>query len=107
MVAELIARNDLPPIELQYPIEVDGRRFRIDIAMPSVRLGIEAHSRTFHWGPDKADADNRRDLLVSSSGWQLLYVTWSQVADPDGFLKEIGRTVAASRKLFAGTNGHN
>jgi very-short-patch-repair endonuclease len=109
LVADLLNHGDLPPIELQYPIEIDGpgREFRIDIAFPSIQLGIEAHSRSFHWGPDKADADNRRDLLVSSAGWQLLYVTWSQVKDRDRFVAEVAQAVRARQTLFAGETGRS
>ncbi len=89
VVADLLTMADLPRLEAQYPIEVAGRRFRLDLAMPSIKLGIEAHGRTFHRGAAKHDADNVRDLLVSTQGWQLLYVTRSQLADPARFVATV------------------
>ena len=104
VVADLLARKDLPPLELQYPVTVNSDRYRIDVAIPSVRLGIEAHSRTYHWGPEAADADNRRDLALSGAGWQLLYVTWTQLDEPTIFVEQVARAVAARRTMFAGEN---
>lgn len=97
VVADLLTVADLPPLKTQFPLEVDGRRFRLDLAMPSIKLGVEAHGRTFHWGPDRADADNVRDLLVGSQGWQLLYVTRSQLVDPAGFVDLVVRVARARR----------
>ena len=88
VLAKLVALDWLPPMVLQHPIEVGDRRFRIDIACPELKLGIEAHSRTYHFGRGKEDADNVRDLLVSSQGWQLLYVTHSQLLQPDQFVRQ-------------------
>ena len=87
VVARLVALPWLPPVELQHDVTFDGHRYRIDIAIPALRLGVEAHSRSFHWGPRKVDADNVRDLHLSAAGWQLLYVTWSQIQDPDEFVR--------------------
>ena len=101
VVADLVAGECFPPVELQYPVAANGQQYRIDIALPTIRLGIEAHSRTFHWGPGAADADNQRDLLLSGAGWQLLYVTWSQLHDPSAFVDQLTRVVAARRATFA------
>lgn len=89
VVADLLAVADLPPLELQYPLAVGPRRFRLDLAMPSIKLGVEVHGRTYHWGLDREDADNVRDLLIGSEGWQLLYVTRSQLADPVGLVRQV------------------
>ncbi len=101
VVADLLTVADLPPLHTQYPLEIDGRRFRLDLAMPSIKLGVEAHGRTFHWGPERHDADNVRDLLVGSQGWQLLYVTRSQLADPERFVELVVR-VARTRQVQLG-----
>ena len=49
----------LPPIVPQCPIlDATGRIVaRTDIGIPSVRLGLEAHSRRFHWGPIRRQLD--------------------------------------------------
>jgi len=87
VVSQLVAMEWMPPIVLQHELQVEGRRFRIDIACPDLKLGIEAHSRTFHFGPTKEEADNVRDLLIASVGWVLTYVTYFQLAQPEEFVR--------------------
>jgi len=94
VTAQLVSTPWMPPVVLQQPVCVGDRTYRIDIAVPDLMLGIEAHSREFHWGPGKEDADNVRDLAISAAGWQLLYVTWAQLQDPDGF---VGNLAAVAR----------
>ncbi len=93
VVAGLLLRRNLPPIETQYEVVINGRVYRIDIAIPEVLVGVEAHSREFHWGPDSEAADNNRDLEFTSIGWQLLYMTWWQSKHPDQFVDHIVATV--------------
>lgn len=85
----------MPPVVLQKPVTVGDRTLRIDIAVPDLKLGIEAHSREFHWGPGKENADNVRDLAIGGAGWQLLYVTWAQLQDPDGFVDSLAAVAQA------------
>lgn len=103
VVAQLVATPWMPPVVLQQPVAVDGRTFRLDIAVPELMLGVEAHSRAFHWGPGKEDADNVRDLAVSGAGWQLIYVTWSQLQDPEGFVASLA-AVARTRARQLGVS---
>jgi hypothetical protein len=68
----------LPPMVFQHPI-VDKSGMvvaRPDIAFPSVRLGLEAHSRQFHFGPEAEARDEARDLTAARCGWELLYLGW-------------------------------
>lgn len=90
VLANLASQPGLPPVELQCQVVVGERVYRVDVAFPSIRLGLEAHSRTFHFGPNKENADNVRDLAFASVGWQLLYLTWQQIHDPDGFARQFG-----------------
>jgi hypothetical protein len=87
VVADLVNQPSLPPVVLQHPVVAEGRRFRLDIACPDLMLGVEAHGRSFHYGKDKEDADNVRDLLIGTLGWKLIYVTYSQSRDPDEFVR--------------------
>ncbi len=100
MTASLIAVPWLPDFTLQHEVVTRDRRFRIDIACPALKLGVEAHSRTFHFGAGKEDADNVRDLALSSQGWQLLYVTWSQIQDPDTFVRSFADAACARAELL-------
>ncbi len=103
VVVQLVATPWMPPVCLQQPVAVDGRTFLIDIAIPELMLGIEAHGRSFHWGPGKQDADNVRDLAISGAGWQLLYVTWAQLQDPAGFVDSLA-AVAQARAAQLGVS---
>ena len=47
---------------------------RADIAFPSVNLGLEAHSRRFHFGPDAEALDEDRDIAAALCGWELAYL---------------------------------
>lgn len=91
VVAKLVALSWLPPIELQHVVALDDRRYRLDIACPDLMLGIEAHSRTFHFGSTKEDADNVRDLDLVAAGWQMVYVTWAQIQNPDVFVRQFAQ----------------
>lgn len=92
VTAKLVSLSWLPPFELQHEVTVDERRFRIDIACPELLLGVEAHGRRFHWGVGKEDADNVRDLVLGTVGWKLMYVTHSQLLDPDEFVRLFAAT---------------
>lgn len=87
VTAQLIATTWMPPVELQHRVEIEGRSFFTDVAIPELLLGVEAHGRSFHWGAGKEDADNVRDLMFGTVGWKLVYVTWSQLLDPDEFVR--------------------
>lgn len=91
-LASLLQDRGLPPPALQHPVTtVTGVR-RLDLAFPTVMLGIEAHSRRFHFGQQQADADHVRDMELTAVGWQLMYVTWSMTQDPDKLANQISQT---------------
>ncbi len=94
VVAKLVALPWLPPLVLQHPVRVDGRNYRLDIACPELLLGVEAHSRTFHFGVGKEDADNVRDLHLGTAGWKVLYVTYAQTKEPAGLVELFAKTAA-------------
>ncbi len=101
LLANLASVPGLPPLELQVTVTIGGKTYRIDVGFPTIRLGLEAHSRTFHFGPQKENADNVRDIAFASAGWQLLYLTWQQIHDPDGFALQLGE-IARRRALDLG-----
>ncbi len=74
----------LPEVVPQYEILDASGRFvaRVDLAIPSVRLGLEAHSRRFHFGPEAESLDEQRDVRVAACGWELLYLGWHSTKRP-------------------------
>ncbi len=81
----------LPPRVLQCPIRDDRGRIvaRTDIGFPAVRLGVEAHSRQFHFGPDTEVLDEDRDIAATRCGWELVYLGWYATKRPAAVLEII------------------
>jgi very-short-patch-repair endonuclease len=98
ITAQLLADPDLPPLVLQHEVPVQGHRFRLDVACPKLMLGVEYHSRTYHWGRSKADADNVRDLLIGSLGWKVIYVTHLQLDNPAELIRLFRLTAQAQAR---------
>jgi hypothetical protein len=100
LVERCLACPDLPPLVRQHVVRDERGRFtaRIDVALPSIKLGIEAHSRAFHTGPTRERADEDRDLRLAALGWEILYVGWQQTKDPAGLL-EVVVAATAGRSL--------
>jgi hypothetical protein len=95
----------LPPIELQHRIVgLDGRVVaRPDIAFPSVKLGLEAHSRRFHFGPDAEAHDEDRDLRCAEVGWELMYLGWYATKKPAEVLQRVKAVIRARQELVRAT----
>jgi hypothetical protein len=99
LIADCLADPTFPPVVAQYKIVDRHGAFvaRVDLAIPSVRLGIEAHSRRFHFGPDAEPLDEQRDLAVAAVGWELLYLGW-HAAKRTSEVRAIVRRVIEARK---------
>lgn len=97
LLARCLADPDLPPVIPQYDlVDRDGRFVaRLDLAIPAARLGIEGHSRRFHFGPDAEPLDEQRDMAVAACGWELLYLGWNATTRPAEVLGSVKRVVAA------------
>jgi hypothetical protein len=76
LVERLLAVPGMPPLVRQHVVRDPRGRFvaRVDLAIPSIRLAIEAHSRRFHFGDAAGRRDEDRDLRLSAAGWAALYV---------------------------------
>ncbi|MGH9031801.1 MAG: type IV toxin-antitoxin system AbiEi family antitoxin domain-containing protein [Acidimicrobiia bacterium] len=100
LLAECVADPHIPLVVPQYSIRDPRGAFvaRVDLAIPSVRLGIEAHSRRFHFGPDAEPLDEQRDLAAAAAGWELLYLGWHATQRPVE-VRAIIRRVVAARSL--------
>ena len=103
LLAECLADPAIPPVIAQYRILDRHGAFvaRVDLAIPSVRLGIEAHSRRFHFGPDTEPLDEQRDLAAAAAGWELLYLGWHAAKRPSELCAIIRRVVEARKSGFS------
>lgn len=85
----------LPKVVRQFPIRGDHGRIvaRTDLGIPSVRLGLEAHSRRFHFGPLTEPLDEDRDMAAALCGWELLYLGWYAAKRPVDVLRVVKEVV--------------
>ena len=72
----------------------------MDVAFPTVKLGLEAHSREFHFGPQQSEHDEDRDLSAAACGWELLYLGWYATQRPAQVVQRIAEVVAARRAVL-------
>ena len=100
LLAMCLCDADVPPVVPQYEIRDEHGLFvaRVDIGIPSVRLGLEAHSRRFHFGPDAEPLDEQRDLAAAACGWELLYLGWYAARCPAEVVAVVKQVVAARRR---------
>lgn len=94
-VWHLFVRSGLPMPIRQHPVQIDGRRYRLDFAWPSFRVAVEADGFATHGGRRAFNADRRRIAVLGSAGWRVVPVTWSDAtARGDEWLAALGRTLA-------------
>ena len=100
LLARCLADRGLPTIVAQYPIVGDDGRVvaKTDIGIPSVKLGLEAHSRRFHFGPIAEPLDEDRDLAAAACGWELLYLGWYATRRPEEVVAVVKSVVRARQR---------
>lgn len=87
----------IPPVVRQFEIRDDDGAFvaRPDLAIPSLRLAIEAHSRKHHTGPRAEAFDEQREHRMAIEGWHTSYIGWTATnAEPEVVRRTIERIVA-------------
>jgi len=105
LVARVAAAGTLPRPELQHIIRDRSGQLlaRLDLAWPEARLGLEAHSDRWHFGPRRGRRDLARDNALAATGWELVYATWSDLDQPDQLVDQLARIyrrrVVESRRL--------
>ena len=79
LLLKVLDAHGLPAPTRQFPVTVDGRTFRIDLAYPSLRLAIESDGFAFHGHRHAFESDRERQNLLVLAGWTVLRFTWRQV----------------------------
>jgi hypothetical protein len=88
----------LPPAVRQFPVVVDGRVVAvIDVAWPELRLGLEADSELWHWGPRRGRAARLRHNRLAALGWEMIYASWQDVTDPTELMTTLSTAAARLR----------
>ena len=62
-----------------------------------LKLGLEAHSRRFHFGPVAEPLDEDRDIDAATCGWELLYLGWDATKRPADVLRRVEEVVRARK----------
>lgn len=100
-IARVLMDAGLPEPELQHWVHTPGGRYRIDVAFPGVKVGIEGKSRRDHFTDEAFEADPVRDSNLAVAGWIIIHVTWAQLQeDPQGVVRRVVRALR-SRGLVA------
>ena len=99
LVVEALRGAGLPVVS-QYELRTEAGRFvaRFDAAIPEVRLGIEAHSRRWHYGPRANVRDADRDARVSAEDWDVLYVRYGEAQSAATVVAKVLPVVEARRR---------
>jgi very-short-patch-repair endonuclease len=91
----LLRRARLPEPVRQF--EIRERRTllaRVDLAYPDVQLAIEADGYRFHSGRVAWQRDLNRRNALTSRGWRVIHVTWTDVTSrPDDVVTEVRRAL--------------
>jgi very-short-patch-repair endonuclease len=90
----VIVGAGLPIPVQQHRVRVAGEHFRIDLAYPDHRLGLEYLGFDPHRTRAAFDRDFRRDRLLTVAGWEILYFT---SADSDAEIVRAVRSCISQR----------
>src|SRR5690606_29435189 len=98
----LLHHPELSPLVRQYEIRDQRGEVvaRVDLAVPSVRLGIEFHSDQWHYGPRRGRKDRRRDLALSRLGWEIVYLDIADHDSPQAALEAVLDVARVRRRQF-------
>jgi hypothetical protein len=96
MVELCVASPRIPPVVRQHSVFGPSGEFiaRPDLAIPSLRIAIEAHSRRFHTGLSIEAFDERRDNRLTEVGWLTSYVGWADTSAPRTLCRSVERIVS-------------
>ena len=70
--ARFLLAAGLPQPVLQHEVTAAGQQYRIDVAYPEHRVGIEYDGEEFHSTPRQLDADRRRQRHLARAGWSII-----------------------------------
>jgi very-short-patch-repair endonuclease len=55
----------------QHPVVAGGNNYRLDFALPEIKVAFEVDGFTFHGDKEAFNRDRRRDLNLKLAGWQV------------------------------------
>ncbi len=93
-IRTLLVEAGLPEPELQHEVTANGHRYRIDVAYPELRIGIEGKSKAHHLTDEAFESDAVRDADLAVAGWLIIHATWAHVhRDPAGVVRRARQAI--------------
>jgi very-short-patch-repair endonuclease len=96
----------LPPPRLQHEVTIRGVRYRLDLAYPAQRVGIELDG-TVHLRRDIWESDHVRQNALVLAGWTILRFTWREyTAHPSAFVAAVHHALLCADSAPGGRDPH-
>lgn len=95
----ILIRAALPGLEVNYPIQVPGYRYRADLAIPQRKVLIEYQS-DYHADPTQFRKDMTRISRLEAAGWIVMQFNTDDLDNPRELVQRIHQ-VLATRPHFA------
>ncbi|MDQ1396072.1 MAG: hypothetical protein QOG64_1331 [Acidimicrobiaceae bacterium] len=74
-VGRLLVAAGMPPAVQQYEVVIEGRRYRLDLAYPDLRIDIEYEGWDGHSTRTDLVRDRARTNALTGAGWDVRFVT--------------------------------
>lgn len=79
-----------------HPVTVEGQRYFLDIAFPSVRVVVEIDGRLHEDDADVFEGDRWRQNALVRAGWTVLRFTWRMLREhPEHFVEAVRAEIRA------------
>jgi len=91
-LVSLLVRAGLPRPATQHAVTVGGTTYRLDLAYPAERVGVEFDSYLHHGSRSKFVRDLARRNALTSAGWTVLHATAPEVRQSAGELCDAVRS---------------
>lgn len=97
-VRRLLRDNGLGGWVCNYPVAVDGRDLKVDLALPALRIGVDVKGWMFHSATDRGASDDARLTALQLAGWIVIPVGWLSLnRDPDKLITQVRTAVELRR----------
>ena len=100
LVLDAILDAGLAAPTVQHWVEVGSRRYRLDLAYPSIKLAIEVDGAQHRQDPDVVASDRSRLARLRRAGWTVIVIRSSH------FASDLLEALSKIRRLLRGISGH-
>lgn len=98
-LAKRIFERQLVRLVDEYPVYAsDGSLLaRLDLAEPTLKIGLECQSWRWHATPDAQHRDARRKGRLRRLGWEIIDVWWRDLDHPGRVVGELDHVIVTRR----------